>query len=137
MMGEKVPQNMHLVEYLWINSYRVAIFPQGQGILKVDREQLNSGKCVRNWQTLFPFLDLYIFCKVEYNETPAIKPLSFSGKPLKVFPYRASVGIVVSVIAILCSFPTLSQCYTIFLHVRRLQQTVKLWRWLCWFRGNR
>ena len=83
MMGEKVPQNMQLVEYLWINSYRVAIrqgkvlFPQGQGILKVVRENLNSGKCVKYWQTLFPFLDLHIFCKVEYSETSAIKPLSF------------------------------------------------------------
>ena len=68
---------------------------------------------------------------------PRQMSLSFLGKPLKVFPYRASMGIVASVSAILCSLPTLSQCYIRILHVRRLQQTMKLWGWLCWFRGNR
>ena len=66
-----------------------------------------------------------------------VNPTTFLGKPLKVFPFRASVGIVASVRAILCILPTLSQSYISFSHVCRQEQTVKLWGWLCWFRGNR
>ena len=44
-------------------------------------------------------------------------PIYILVKPLGVFPYRASVGILVSVSAMLCSLATLSRCYIIFFHL--------------------